>query len=434
MKHNMNKLYDDLIKQLIEIGRSEIIPSIPDSEFSYLREGQWQRSRYPDDCDSYSNEELKLLYKGLVLCEKHFEWFVGSATNTAWVLRNIEARLDYDSDYDEIKELYDFGFANRGENPYAPTGSQTHSDCNTYEEFEEVVHQKLNNIAKHDARMLREQKESRRMKAIKKELQERRAKEHAERKKERDKKLIITEYEKTTPTLIMTTETLENGIHTEYFDNGRKKLEGNLKNDNWDGKLTDWYENGKIKSETNYKDGKFDGTLIYWYEEEAYYQGFKQAPKWNGKVTERHHNGQIMSEQNWKNGKLNGKLTYWYDNGQIREEANYKDFKRAGKKTEWYDNGQIKEEAYYKDNKLFGKYTWWNFNGKKFIEEHYKDGKLNGKLTRWHEIGVIKEEAYYKDDKLNGKSTIWRRSGEIEAEAIFKNGKCVSGNCDYYKN
>ena len=33
----MNKLYDDLIKQLIEIGRSEEIPIISDSEFSYLR-------------------------------------------------------------------------------------------------------------------------------------------------------------------------------------------------------------------------------------------------------------------------------------------------------------------------------------------------------------------------------------------------------------
>ena len=37
----MEKLYDDLIKQLIEIGLTEIIPSIPESEFSYLREGQW---------------------------------------------------------------------------------------------------------------------------------------------------------------------------------------------------------------------------------------------------------------------------------------------------------------------------------------------------------------------------------------------------------
>ena len=187
----MEKLYDDLINQLIEIGRSEIIPSIPDSEFSYLREGQWQRSRYPEDCDNYSYEELKSLFKGLVLCEKHFEWLVGSATNTAWVLRNIEERLDLD--YEEIKELYDFGFANRGKNPYAPTGSQTHSDCDTYEDFGEVVLQKAINMARHDALMLQQQKESRRMKAIKKEFQERRAKEHAERKKERDKNILIIE-------------------------------------------------------------------------------------------------------------------------------------------------------------------------------------------------------------------------------------------------
>ena len=54
----------------------------------------------------------------------------------------------------------------------------------------------------------------------------------------------------------MTTENPKNGLHTEYFDNGQKKLEGNLNNGNWVGKLTDWYRNGKIKSETNYKDGK----------------------------------------------------------------------------------------------------------------------------------------------------------------------------------
>ena len=187
----MEKFYDDLIKQLIDIGRTEIIPSIPDSEFSYLREGQWQRARYPENCDDYSLDELKLLYKGIVLCEKHFEWFVGSATNTAWVLRNIEERLDSDSDYDETKELYEFGFANRGENPYAPTGSRTHIDCNTYEQYEDVVHQKLNNIARHDALMKQQQEDSRRMKALKKEYKQKRAKEHAERKIARERVVIV---------------------------------------------------------------------------------------------------------------------------------------------------------------------------------------------------------------------------------------------------
>jgi hypothetical protein len=192
----MEKLYDDLIKQLIEIGRTEIIPSIPESEFSYLREGQWQRARYPEDCDDYSIEELKLLFKGIVLCEKHFEWVVGSVTNTAWVLRNIEARLDSDSDYDETKayfetkELYEFGFANRG-NPYSPTGSKTHSGCHTYEDFGEVVHQKVINISRHDALMRQQQEDSRRMKALKKELKERKAKEHAERKIARETTVIV---------------------------------------------------------------------------------------------------------------------------------------------------------------------------------------------------------------------------------------------------
>ncbi len=150
----------------------------------------------------YSIEELKLLFKGIVLCEKHFEWVVGSATNTAWVLRNIEERLDSDSDgdetkaYFETKELYEFGFANRG-NPYSPTGSKTHSGCDTYEDFGEVVHQKAINMSSHDSLMRQQQEDSRRMKALKKEHKQRRAKEHAERKIARERHIIVRVYKNT---------------------------------------------------------------------------------------------------------------------------------------------------------------------------------------------------------------------------------------------
>ena len=99
-----------------------------------------------------------------------------------------------------------------------------------------------------------------------------------------------------------------------------------------------------------------------------------------------------------------------YENGQIKSEGNYKDGKPDSKVIDWYENAQIEAEV------------------------NYKDGKRDGKVTSWYENGQMKAEITFKDDKRDGKWTIWERSGEIEAEAIFKNGKCVSGNCDYYKN
>ena len=132
----MEKRYVDLINQLIEIGRTEIIPSIPDSEYSPLKAGRWQLSRYPEDCDIYSFEELKSLYKGLILCEKHFEWELLSTTNTAWVFRHIEERSEYIDGYDERKEIYEFGFHNHSENRYSPANQSRYE---TYEESTEPV-------------------------------------------------------------------------------------------------------------------------------------------------------------------------------------------------------------------------------------------------------------------------------------------------------
>jgi hypothetical protein len=190
----MEKLYDDLIKQLIEIGRSEIIP--PSTEMNIrLRESREQISPSINiiNCDNFSTADLKLLYKGLVLSEKELKWMDGSATKTARLLQMLNERFDFENDYQDIKELYEFGFANRGHNDYVPTGTGIHYACVTFEDYLEVNRQKAINTAKHDEKMLREQKESRRMKAIKKEFKEQRAKQHVERKKERDKNIVIIE-------------------------------------------------------------------------------------------------------------------------------------------------------------------------------------------------------------------------------------------------
>ena len=392
----MEKLYDDLIKQLIEIGRTEIIPSIPESEFSYLREGQWQRARYPEDCDNHSIEELKLLFKGIVLCEKHFEWVVGSVTNTAWVLRNIEARLDSDSDCDETKayfetkELYEFGFANRG-NPYSPTGSSTHSGCNTYEDFNEVVHQKAINISKHDALMFKQQKDSRRMKATIKEYKEQRAKEYAERKKENDNNISIIDHPSKHGKLtsIFTTKRKPiTGLHTEYYSSFNpfitpiKQWDLNYKNGYLDGLCIQWYKNGNKRDETNWKKNKKHGLDRLWGENEN-----------------------VLQVRSWKNDELNGKYTQWYDNGQVKEYSNFTAGKVHGIMTQWYENGQKNIESHFKYGIEHGIKTQWYENGQKDIESHFKDGIEHGIRTQWNE------------------------SGKIELEATFKDGECISGDC-----
>ena len=54
----------------------------------------------------------------------------------------------------------------------------------------------------------------------------------------------------------MTTETPKNGLHTEYYDKGQMKYEGNYKDGKKDGKWTRWCCDGTLRTEENYKDGK----------------------------------------------------------------------------------------------------------------------------------------------------------------------------------
>ena len=197
----MKEPHKGLINQLIEIGHSEAIP--PNAETNvHLRESLEQKSPSIkiNDCGNFSTEDLKSLYKGLVLSEKEFRWLDGSNTKTARILQVLNERLDLESDYQEVKELYEFGFANRGHNDYVPTGTRIHHACVTYEDYLEVNYQKANNIAKHNTLMLKQQEESKRMKATKKEFKERakekNEEERAERKKNRDKNISIIDKQK----------------------------------------------------------------------------------------------------------------------------------------------------------------------------------------------------------------------------------------------
>ena len=58
----------------------------------------------------------------------------------------------------------------------------------------------------------------------------------------------------------------ESDPSTEWYENGKKKREGHLKNGKQDGVWTTWHENGQKSREVNYRDGVPVGSWTTWYE------------------------------------------------------------------------------------------------------------------------------------------------------------------------
>jgi hypothetical protein len=69
-------------------------------------------------------------------------------------------------------------------------------------------------------------------------------------------------------------EETQNGLFTELYDDGEKKLEKHFKDGKEDGLWTEWYPNGKKRLEKHFKDGKEDGLWTEWSEDgKKKYQG-----------------------------------------------------------------------------------------------------------------------------------------------------------------
>ena len=60
-------------------------------------------------------------------------------------------------------------------------------------------------------------------------------------------------------------EKIKNGVHTQWYKNGKKKFEGTFKNGKPVGLVTNWFDNGQKKEEMNFKNGRLNGLGTTWY-------------------------------------------------------------------------------------------------------------------------------------------------------------------------
>ena len=75
------------------------------------------------------------LFKGLVLCERDFDWIGGSAASNIKVYREISSHPFMQRHKDKLDELINWTLQNRSRNPYTPFGSWRYSGCKSVEDM-----------------------------------------------------------------------------------------------------------------------------------------------------------------------------------------------------------------------------------------------------------------------------------------------------------
>ena len=88
-----------------------------------------------------------------------------------------------------------------------------------------------------------------------------------------------------------------------------------MKDGKQDGLLTDWFENGQKMQEENYKDSKSDGLLTNWWKNEVRGRSFKTA-RCTG-FDQWYESGQRCRKK-YENGELHGLWTEWHEDGTNR--------------------------------------------------------------------------------------------------------------------
>ncbi|WP_338936104.1 toxin-antitoxin system YwqK family antitoxin [Fusobacterium polymorphum] len=274
-------------------------------------------------------------------------------------------------------------------------------------------------------------------------------------------------------------DVLANGKYTEYYKNGKIKIQGNYKEGRRNGEFKVYLKNGKGAGSVIYKDGKIiKSTLIKTMKDNA---SFSPISYVNYDLDTSYSIGKVDFPNKLlktyymydKNEVLNGDSIKYYEEGNIESIVPYKNNLVEGLVIRYYENGNIKEEVNYKNDKMNGEAKSYDENGKlngrtifkddiKLEEDVYKENEIlkntfkNGELVKQDICtpnGTLKERRILNGDEMeystfypNGnvkqkilakdktiiKEQIYARNGNIMSNSFFSDGKPVIELFEYY--
>ena len=275
-------------------------------------------------------------------------------------------------------------------------------------------------------------------------------------------------------------DVLANGKYTEYYKNGKIKIQGNYKEGRRNGEFKTFLKNSKSAGSVIYKDGKIiKSTLIKSMKDNAsfspisyvnydldtsysigkvdfpnkllktYYMYNKKGVL-NGDSIKYYEEGNIQSIVPYKNNLVEGLIIRYYENGNIKEEVNYKNDKMNGEAKSYDENGKLNGRTIFKDNiKLEEEVHKEN----EILKNTFKNGEvvkqdicsLNGNVkerrvlngnemeySSFYENGNVKQKILTKD-KVIIKEQLYARNGNIMLNSFFSmDGKPIKEVFEYY--
>ncbi len=120
---------------------------------------------------------------------------------------------------------------------------------------------------------------------------------------------------------------LFSGTYVEYYENGVKKLEMNIKNGELDSTTTLYYLNGQVMEIRSYRKGLMDGKWV----------------KYNA-------NGKILSIAEYKNDKKHGTWLIYDEEGNLRYEMHYLEGVKCGTWKNFNKEGKVVESRNFDIN------------------------------------------------------------------------------------
>ncbi len=206
------------------------------------------------------------------------------------------------------------------------------------------------------------------------------------------------------------------GNIVDFFNNGQKRIQIEIKNGIPEGKAICWFENG-------FKDREFFVKGFYMEIDGSKFDyDHLQNLVLNGLFKYSEENGEkVFEEYYYNDNRIDGHWINYYSNGNKMQEGDFKDtdpflkqikrYDRNFEMTRWY--GRIKN----------GKWKGWYEEGQIRYEVFFKEGKKEGTEIEWAENGIKIKESNYKEGKMHGKFITYGKEGKEEFVKIYSNGK-----------